>query len=152
MGEKAGGGIRATWIVLGCLIGVPLILCGGVMLWWMGRNAAAQAKLDEKVIALSDRGMPVDDRTMTEFHATLTDDLNTARWLEVIQLVESKEMNDLVRNFPVMGIGPEIPAFGQAWEQQDEVAAFLAFPPAIICLEQPSHPPGEEFQASVLCG
>ena len=125
MGKKSGGGIRATWIVLGCLIGVPLILCGGVMLWWMGRNAAAQAKLDEKVIALSDRGMPVDDRTMTEFHATLTDDLNTARWLEVIQLVESKEMNDLVRNFPVMGIGPEIPAFGQPWEQQDEVAAFL---------------------------
>ncbi len=32
-----------------------------------------------------------------------------------------------------------------------EVAAFLAFPPAIICLEQPSHPPGEESQASVLC-
>ena len=26
-----------------------------MMLWWMGRNAAAQAKLDEKVIGLSDQ-------------------------------------------------------------------------------------------------
>jgi hypothetical protein len=125
MGKKAGGGIRAIWIVLGCLVGVPLILCGGVTLWWMGRNAAAQAKLDEKVLALSERGMPVDDRTMAEFHATLTDDLNAARWLGVLSVVDSKGMNDLVSNFPVMGAGPELPAVGQPWEQQDEVAAFL---------------------------
>lgn len=114
------------WILLGVFIGLPVILCGGVGVWWVGRNAVAQAKLDQEIEALRAAGYPVDDRSMTQYHAQLTDDFYTAKWLEVLGTLESQQFRDDSKTLPVLSAKAEIPSFDQPWTQQTETEQFLA--------------------------
>lgn len=122
------------WILLGIFIGLPLILCGGVGVWWFGRNAVAQAKLDEEIEALRAAGLPYDDRSMAQYHSKLTDDFYTAKWIEVTSVVSSEEFGSASKDLPILGNADEVPPPGQPWGQQAEVEQFLTDSAGIVKL------------------
>lgn len=134
MSDSSKPKISFKWIIIGILLGAPIVLCGGVGVWWFGRNAVAQAKLDEEIAKLQDRGLPVDDQTMADFHSRLTDDLYTAKWLEVVRVMQGEEFRNRAKALPVLGPDSQLPKLEKRgtdvagfnpWPDQGKVEQFL---------------------------
>lgn len=120
--------MSVLWVAFAC----SLVFCSGITVWWISRNAMAKQKLERQLLTLRTNGMPVDDHTLSEFHARLTDGQSTAEWLEVIRAVESVEFRKEAIEFLLLDIEDEIPSTEESWDRQAEVSQLLTRYAAIL--------------------
>ncbi len=101
-------------------IGIPAI---GWMIW----SANAAGLVEDELAKIRAANEPVDPADLAAFYVLPTGKADSTRlWGEAGQVFESNSFNEVAREFPVVGQGPEIPPVGEQWEQLDAVAAFLA--------------------------
>jgi hypothetical protein len=108
-------------------LGIPLVFCGGIAVWWFGRNAVAQQELDRRVAELQTRGLPVDNQSLAAYHEQLTDDLNTAQWIQVIGVLSGEEFRNQVASLPILGSGNPPPSdLSVPWPEKAAVENVLS--------------------------
>ncbi len=116
----------ALAIVLGLIVVVPLLLCGGVLTWFFGRYSAASKELTVRTESLRAEDVPVDYDSVADLHRRLTSDERTDRWVELTAVVEGRDFDVASVGLPHLGAGPEIPPPDQPWTDEQTVKDFLA--------------------------
>lgn len=79
--------IRAVWV----LMFLVMFSCfsGTLTAWFIGKRSAQNA-LTRKLDELKSQGVPIDDRSMAEYHATLTTDDNATELTTLINFISSR--------------------------------------------------------------
>lgn len=116
---------RPMVIMLVMLFVVPLILCGGLLTWFFGRQSAAANALAMRAEQYTAAGIPVDDAGMSKLHRSLTSDRHSDAWAAVGKELSSDAFGEECRNMPILGDGLGVPPAGDEWPDEERVQAFL---------------------------
>ena len=108
-----------------CALFVLAILTS-TLLFAMWSRATAQA-VEEQIATIRAKGQPVTPADLDIFYAyPPTDKDATDLWLAAIESISTDQFNEAVESLPVVGQSEiPIPPPGSAWEQLEEVEAFL---------------------------
>lgn len=118
-------------MILGIVLGIPLLLCGGAATWFLTRGAKASAQVDQRVAELQQQGEPVDNETLQSWYQMRTDGSDTFVWVQIGESLETKEYNEASRGLPFHGGFDEngkptvVPPAGQDWTDRKAVDDFL---------------------------
>jgi hypothetical protein len=118
---------KLAFAALAILLGLPMLLCGGGISWWFGRQSIASQKVAEKRELLFSRGLPIDDESLSEFRYRQMNRERSDRWVKILQQISSKEYQDSCSNVPIVGalVDEEPFAPGQSYKHEDQVNPFL---------------------------
>ncbi len=122
---------RPLLMIVCFILGVPLILCAGVLTWYMGRQSAAADKVHLWIEDLSQRGEPVDDPSLQLAYEISTSDENTERWVALRKILETNEFRESSRDIPFqdpyneLDNPPIVPPPGEDWPNRTAVDEFL---------------------------
>ena len=126
---------RSRWrplLIVACFIfGVPLLLCAGVLSWYVSRQSAAADKVHLRIEDLSQRGQPVDDQSLQVWYEVGTSDKRTEQWVALRKALETKEFRESSRYIPFLdghdqaGDPISVPMRGEAWPNRQSVDDFL---------------------------
>ncbi len=125
-GTRPSGGSKIFWSSVVIFIAVPVVLCGGVGSWWLGRNSLAQSRLDDRLRDLQSEGLPVDNATLEVFYFKHTDDRNTQAWLNVQKAFSTPAVTNAAKNLPYVGIAEAPESREEPWADKEESEKFLA--------------------------
>lgn len=81
---------------------MPILLCGGALVLFIGRENAANRQLNAEKNRLYDLGLPADNATMKSYHDSLTSSEDTAGWLELIDKVQTDEFKASYAGVPIL--------------------------------------------------
>lgn len=118
-------------IVVFALLGVPLLLCAGVLTWYVGRQSIAADKLHARMEDLSQRGEPVDNVSLELTFQVATSDADTQQWVALRETLDTDEFRQTVFDLPFHGATDEnnelivVPRPGEPWPQRQETDDFL---------------------------
>ncbi|MCO8120111.1 hypothetical protein NHH03_00055 [Stieleria sp. TO1_6] len=118
-----------AWILMAVLlIGVPIVLCGGPLTWWMARRSNAFSTLHQRRDEIVARGLPIDDQTMMEYRSAQMDHQRSERWMKLLDQLEAAEFKTACREIPILGTPEDEVAFvpGQPYPYDRQVQVFLA--------------------------
>ena len=104
---------------------VPGLLCFGFFAWGSNRSGIARGKSDQRIEPLRLAGLPFDYASLRGYYESLTENRNAATWLSFMETLSSETIREQTKDFPFMGIGPDIPPFNQHWNERQRVSAFL---------------------------
>ncbi len=115
--------IRAVWI----LMFLVMFCCfSGTLTTWFVAKRTAQTALAKKLDELKARGIPIDDQSMAEYHASLTSDENASELASLIDFISSPTFKADCSGLPIVSDkGPVIPPMGAAWQEQPAVEQLL---------------------------
>ncbi|MEZ6092340.1 MAG: hypothetical protein R3C05_30925 [Pirellulaceae bacterium] len=113
------------WTLVVVFVVAPLLMCGGLATWWMGRSAVARKELDRRIAQLQSDGLPVDDASLATYYDQLADSENAAAWIELITYFESDAFTSRIQTFPIIGMGDDPPAPDVQWRDEEAVVALL---------------------------
>ena len=118
---------RQKFAAVFILLGLPVLLCGGALSWWFGRQGAAFQTLIEKRDSLLARGLPIDDETLTEFRYRHMNRDHSDRWVKVLDQISSQEFRDSCSTIPIIGAPDDEEPFipGKPYKHEKEVRKFL---------------------------
>lgn len=92
------------------LVGFPMLLIGGSVLFVTVRDSGANSKVDQMKADLVAKGLPVDDDTLSKYYDKLASEEHTKEWMELIQGSNSDEINAACKGVAIVGAdGGEIP-------------------------------------------
>ncbi|MEM7557532.1 MAG: hypothetical protein AAF394_00280 [Planctomycetota bacterium] len=92
------------------LVGFPMLLIGGSLLFVTVRDSGANSKVDQMKADLVAKGLPVDDDTLSKYYDKLASEEHTKEWMELIAGSDSDEINAACQGVAVVGVdGGEIP-------------------------------------------
>lgn len=113
--------------ILVLMLSLPIVLCGGLVAWWFGRQAAAHEQVEKMRADIRARGLPLDNMSMMEFRARTMSHEKTARWTTVLRRIESEEFVKSRTDIPVLGLGMEPPDVqpGKPYPESDKVRELL---------------------------
>ncbi len=124
---------RKIWLmVIGVILGIPLLLCGGVFTWYLSRQSAASDELNRRIEDLSQRGEPVDDESLQLAYQVATSGETTDAWVALGNVLDSEEYSLSAFDMPFHGAVKEddtpvvVPLPGQPWPDRPNVDDFLA--------------------------
>ncbi|MEM8735014.1 MAG: hypothetical protein AAGG44_12365 [Planctomycetota bacterium] len=101
--KKQAGKRGCMWLVLGLFVGLPLLLvCSGV-LFLVGRDRSARAKVDAATQELASQGMPVDDQSFKTYVEQLASSEFTDEWMDLLDTATTESMTKSVADLPVLG-------------------------------------------------
>lgn len=114
------------YIFLLCMAAV-LLLCGGPLSWWFGRQAIANRRFQEKKAELVSRQLPVDDASLEVYREQMMSKEKSEQWVQILETVESEPFNQSAAHLPIVGVPEDEQPFvpGQPWAHAEEVAEFL---------------------------
>lgn len=116
--------LRSVWILMFL---VMFCCCSGSLTTWFVAKRTAQRALAEKLDKLQARGIPVDDQSMTEFHAKLNSEEIATELVRLLDHIVSPGFNDDCAGLPIVSNqNPPIPPLSQTWTEQSSVEAMLA--------------------------
>ncbi len=115
--------IRAVWI----LMFLVMFCCfSGTLTTWFVAKRTAQTALAKKLDEFKARGIPIDDQSMAEYHASLTSDENASELASLIDFISSPTFKADCSGLPIVSDkGPVIPPMGAAWQEQPAVEQLL---------------------------
>jgi hypothetical protein len=124
---------RTTWLIVsGVILGVPLLLCGGLLTWYLSRQSAASEEMNRRIEDLSQRGEPVDDESLQLAYQIATSGETTDAWVAVGKTLDSEPYSLSARDMPFHGAVKDddtpivVPRPGQPWPDRANVDEFLA--------------------------
>lgn len=92
------------------LVGFPMLLIGGSVLFVTVRDSGANSKVDQMKADLVAKGLPVDDDTLSKYYDKLASEEYAKQWMELCQGSNSDEINAACKGVAVVGAdGGEIP-------------------------------------------
>lgn len=114
------------YIFLLCMATV-LLLCGGPLSWWFGRQAIANRRFQEQKADLVARELPIDNASLEVYRERLMDKSKSERWVQILETVESEPFSQSATGLPIIGVPDDEQPFvpGQPWAHAQEVADFL---------------------------
>ena len=109
----------------------PLLLCGGAVTWFFGRQAIARNELDRRIEDLSQRGDPFDNESLQLFYEMSTSDDVSLLWVTLGETLESEVYVKSARDMPFHDAYEDdqpvvVPAPGEDWPNRKTVGQFLA--------------------------
>ncbi|NNE01418.1 MAG: hypothetical protein HKN47_29230 [Pirellulaceae bacterium] len=104
----------------------PLLICGGVATWFLGRQSAASAKVDLRLADLDQRGQPVNEDSLRRSYEFNTSDQDSDAWIELGDRLESKAFVDAAAAMPFHDSSVVVPPPGTAWPDRKPIDNFLA--------------------------
>ncbi len=113
------------FILLPCVL--MLLICGGPIAWWLSRNVIAARELKRQTAELIARDIPIDDASITVYREQQMSKQQTARWMEILATLESKEFGATTQGLPIIGTPKNQQSYvpGEPWVHADEVTEFL---------------------------
>ncbi|MFO0939701.1 MAG: hypothetical protein U0930_02925 [Pirellulales bacterium] len=115
--------IRSVWI----LMFLVMFCCfsGSITTWFIAKRTSQKA-FAEKLDELRARGIPVDDQSMAEYHASLTSNENATELASLLDFISSPSFRADCAGLPIVSDnGPSIPPMSEAWLEQSAVEQFL---------------------------
>ncbi|QEG38892.1 hypothetical protein [Roseimaritima ulvae] len=114
------------YIFVACLAGV-LLLCGGPLTWWFGRQSIAHRRLEEKKAELVAREMPIGDASLEVYRERLMSKDKSEQWVQILETLESDPFTQSTTGLPILGVPEDEQPFvpGQPWAHAEDVAKFL---------------------------
>lgn len=92
------------------LVGFPMLLIGGSVLFLTVRDSGANTKVDQMKADLVAKGLPVDDDTLSKYYDKLASEEHTEEWMELIASSDTEEIKAACEGVAVVGVdGGEIP-------------------------------------------
>ncbi|MCG8652766.1 MAG: hypothetical protein MI861_23200 [Pirellulales bacterium] len=116
---------RPMLVILALIVVIPLLLCGGLLTWFFGRQSAAAKDLARRVDELREQNRPVDDPSLEAFHRSLTSDENSRHWRETTEKLLSEQFINDSAQVPQLDQALPVPLPGSPWEEEEAALALL---------------------------
>ncbi len=127
MSTEDFGKSRYSIAAIVVFLGLPILLCGGMLSWWVGRRAIAANELADKRAEIVARGLPIDDQSISDFRYQRMSHQNSERWMRVLDQLDSKPFTESGAGIPIVGVPKNEQPFvpGQPYKHAGKVRDFL---------------------------
>jgi hypothetical protein len=128
MSTEDSGKSRYWSAAIVVFLGLPILLCGGMLSWWVGRRAIAANELEDRRAEIVARGLPIDDQSISDFRYQQMSHQYSERWMRVLDRLGSKPFTQSAVGIPIVGVAEDEQPFvpGQPYKHDGDVRDFLA--------------------------
>lgn len=119
---------RLSLAIIFIFLGLPILMCGGLLSWWIGRRAIAAHQLADARAEIVARGLPIDDQSLSEFRYQRMSHEYSDRWMRVLDQLDSRSFTESAEGIPILGLPENEQPFvpGQPYQHHQDVRNFLA--------------------------
>lgn len=125
-GKRGPRGCLIYGIIL--FLGLPFLLLAIGALIFFGRERSARSELNARIDEIRRQGLPVDNRSMQDYHERLTTDEHTEEWIAILDELTGEEFSESCKGVPIFDgqIEEQIPSPGEEWAAERTTRRFMA--------------------------
>ncbi len=121
---------KGCWLpILLVIFGLPILLIGVAVTLLAWRESAARGRLEERVAAIRDAGMPVDQASLNAFYQSQTSSEQTEAWEQLLDELKSEAFQSSTAGVPnfdgKLQKDKHFAAPGDPWEYEKRTREFL---------------------------
>ena len=112
-----------VWIVI-VLVGLPMLLCGGGVTWFLYRQSVADQQLQTRLAEYTAQGLPIDDATLQQYYQQQTDATNADEWVRILTKIDDIPDAEL-EGLPYVDASTDPPGLRDAWPNEADAKELL---------------------------